>query len=83
LVRLVKFQVFSELFEQLEDFISSFVLDGPHEERSQQIVVNLHLLSLRRQHDESFCVLLEPFASFQKQHEAFEGGWIDRIIVLQ
>jgi len=77
LVRFVEFEVFSKLFEQLQDLISSFVFDCSQEQRSQQIIVDLNLLRFRCQHYKAFGILLKSLASFQKQNKAFKSGGID------
>jgi hypothetical protein len=80
---LVELDVLSELFEELQNVISSFVLDCAQEHRAQESVINLHISRLMDQNDKAFRVFLETLAALQKEHKVFECGYRDRVVVLQ
>lgn len=71
-MRHVESQIFATLLEQFENIVALFVLDSAHEQGSQEPVINLDVLGLIGQIDESVRVLLVSFAPFQEHHKLKE-----------
>ena len=78
----IEFDVFPDLFKQLQDFVTGLHAHISQENRLDKVIREIERLRLRRQEDESLCILFIALATLQEQNEVLERTLGDGVIIL-